>query len=96
MVDSAGKLWIGTDGGGINIYDSETETFRTIRHSPDNKDSISSDRTSALFQDSAGNYWVGTVNSGLNRIDGETGEVTRYTTDEKNPISLPHNSILII
>ena len=96
MVNTNGELWVGTDGGGINIYDNQTGTFRTIRHDPANQASISSDRTTALFQDSTGNYWVGTVNSGLNRIDGETGEVTRYQTDETRIDSLPNNSILTI
>ena len=96
MVNNSGELWVGTDGGGINIYDNQTGTFRTIRHDPANDETISSDRTSALFQDSRGNYWVGTVNSGLNRIDGETGEVTRYQTDESRIDSLPNNSILTI
>ena len=96
MVSDDGKLWIGTDGGGINIYNNDTEKFTTIRHDPENDSSISSDRTSALLQDTNGNYWVGTVNSGLNRIDGETGEVTRYGLEDDNPNSLPSNSILTI
>ncbi len=96
MIDSNKELWVGTDGGGINIYDARTETFRTIRHDPNNDNSISSDRTTTLLQDTKGDYWVGTVTSGLNRINGETGQVTRYTTDENNLNSLPHNSILTI
>jgi len=96
MVNRDGKLWVGTDGGGINIYDAATETFRTIRHDPENDSSISSDRTSALLQDTNGNYWVGTVGSGLNRIDRETGAVTRYAFDEEDQTSLPNNSILTI
>ena len=96
MVNSDGKLWVGTDGGGINIYDDKTETFTTIRHDPANEGSISSDRTSSLLQDTNGNYWVGTVSSGLNKIDGESGEVTRYVWDEEDPNSLPHNSVLTI
>ena len=96
MIDDNKELWIGTDGGGINIYDDETETFRTIRHDPKDANSISSDRTSSLFQDSSGNYWVGTVNAGLNRIDSETGKVSRYIYDQADPYSLPHNSILTI
>lgn len=96
MIDSKKELWIGTDGGGINIYDSKSETFRAIRHDPNNDNTISSDRTSALFQDASGDYWVGTVTSGLNRIDGETGRVTRYVNSAEDPNSLPHNSILTI
>ncbi len=96
MIDSNKELWIGTDGGGINIYDDKNETFRTIHHDPNNANTISSNRTSALFQDANGDYWVGTVTSGLNRIDGETGRVTRYMHDPAVPNSLPHNSVLTI
>lgn len=96
MIDSNKDLWVGTDGGGINIYDPVSETFRTIRHNPNNGNTISSDRTTALYQDASGNYWIGTVSSGLNRIDGETGQVTRYSHDENDLNSLPNNSILTI
>lgn len=91
-----GKLWIATDGGGINIYDPITEKFTTIRHNPNDSNSISSDRVRALHQDQQGNMWVGTVKKGLNRIDANTYAVHRYTHDAQDNSSLPSNAVLTI
>ena len=89
-------LWIGTDGGGINILDTHTESFRHIRHDPDDPSTISSDRIRALHETAAGYMWVGTVNDGLNRIDPATGEVVRYRHDENDPNTLPNDQILVL
>lgn len=91
-----GKLWVATDGGGINIYDPINETFSSIRHNPDDSNSISSDRVRTLHQDQQGNMWVGTVKAGLNRIDVKTNEVQRYNQDPQDPSSLPSNAVLTI
>ncbi len=91
-----GKLWIATDGGGINIYDPITEKFSTIRHNPDDPNSISSDRVRTLHQDQQGNMWIGTVKAGLNRIDANTLKVHHYTHDAGDNSSLPANAVLTI
>ncbi len=43
LEDSAGILWVGTWGGGLNKFDPKTETFTHYRHDPKNPHSISSD-----------------------------------------------------
>ncbi len=91
-----GELWAATDGGGVSIYDPETESFRNLSHNPNDPATLSSDRVRSVYQDSIGNVWIGTVDAGLNRIDGSTGIIQRYRHDPEQPDSLPHDSILVI
>ncbi len=34
--DHEGQIWIGTDGGGVNVFDPETGNFRLFKHDPFN------------------------------------------------------------
>ncbi|MBN1783092.1 hypothetical protein JW948_18295 [bacterium] len=66
--DHAGRCWVGSNYGGLNLLDPETDRFFHFRHEPDNSNSICSDSVTALFEDSGHSIWVGTV-SGLDRLD---------------------------
>lgn len=49
-----GKLWVGTNGGGINIYDGESFEYKTSLNYP----VLKSDFIQDLFLDSNGIMWV--------------------------------------
>ena len=70
IIDSnnSNYIWIGTDGGGLNLFDIELQRFYNFINDPQNQNSISGDLVSSLFQDSFGDFWIGTDNAGLNRI----------------------------
>jgi signal transduction histidine kinase/ligand-binding sensor domain-containing protein len=70
--DRQGRLWIGTNTGGLNALDRATWRFRSFRHDSKSKDSISNDSVYAIAEDSGGRLWVGTQ-SGLDRFDPATG-----------------------
>ena len=82
-------LWIGTEGGGLNRFDRQTEKFTRFQNDPDNPRSLSKNHVFALIKDKAGALWIGTFAGGLNRLDEKTGLFTRYTTQD----GLPSNSI---
>jgi len=87
-----GRLWIGTQGGGVNRYDLWTDKFTRYLSRPDDPASLSSDDVTAVMGDSAGRIWVGTQ-EGLNRLDPETGRCVRYRSEPGNPGSLSDNFI---
>jgi signal transduction histidine kinase/ligand-binding sensor domain-containing protein/DNA-binding response OmpR family regulator len=72
--DESGNLWIGTgflaipDGGGINLFDPNTERFHHFRHDDFNPASLPSDRIGSLLIDHEGTLWVGTLDAGLASI----------------------------
>ena len=52
-------LWAGTDGGGLNRFDSTTGRFNAYRNDPNDPQSLS-DKIRAIFEDRAGILWLGT------------------------------------
>ena len=82
-----GLIWIGTDPGGLNVYDPVTGQFTIYRHDDDNPNSLPDDSVWSLLEDSAGNIWVGTRN-GLSRLDRESVLFANYMPDAENPRAL--------
>ncbi len=61
--DKSGRLWLGTEGGGLNLYDKEKDLFISV-----NKQiNLPGDIVSNIQQDNKGNLWLGT-NYGLVKL----------------------------
>lgn len=63
FIDSKKRIWIGTKGGGINLYDSATNRFYVI----DKTTGLTNDYIQAIKEDNKGHLWVST-NQGLSKI----------------------------
>jgi signal transduction histidine kinase/ligand-binding sensor domain-containing protein len=94
--DRAGVLWIGTNAGGLNKFDRETETFIHYRHDPNDPQSLSHDSIRPIYEDKAGNLWMGTYGGGLNKFDRATQKFTHYTNDPGDPFSLSNQIVRAI
>jgi signal transduction histidine kinase/ligand-binding sensor domain-containing protein/AraC-like DNA-binding protein len=67
--DSRDNVWIGTNGGGINVYDYKTGTFK--RWDKKTADAIEfpialNSFIRAIEEDKFGNIWVGSIGAGIN------------------------------
>ena len=91
LLDRRGVLWAGTDGGGLNRFDSTTERFSVYRSDPTNPRSLS-DKIRTIFEDRAGILWLATF-AGLSRFDPRTEQFTVYRHDPQNVRSLSHDSV---
>ncbi len=91
--DRQGNIWVGTTGGGLNKFDTETETFVRYRHDPENPDSLSHNNVLVILEDSKGWLWIGTEGGGLNRMDPETETFTHYRHNPDDPNSLSFDTI---
>jgi len=91
-VDSAGVLWIGTNGGGLSYYDAKTETFTHFKHDNLNPDSLSHNIVWVIIEEAAGIYLVGTE-KGLNRLNFLTGKFDNYQHNPDNSDSISANRI---
>ncbi len=87
LEDREGYLWIGTDGGGLNVINPDGSDYVHFYHDPNNTSSISNDAIISLFEDSDGYIWVGTWN-GLNRYVKSINGFIRYQHDPNNVNSI--------
>lgn len=63
LEDSAGNLWLGSQGQGLFRCDTQGGLLRFTK-----EDGLSSDSVRSLCEDNEGNLWVGTEGGGLNRL----------------------------
>ena len=73
-----GKIWIGTDGAGLDLFDPNTEKFKHYEHQNNNPLSLSNDYILAVHEDKKKQLWIGTYQGGLNKIDPTTGQCKHY------------------
>jgi len=65
--DQMGSLWIGTWGGGLNRYNSDSETFTVFKHDSANSKSLPNNYIRNIYFDQHNRLWVGTW-GGLSRV----------------------------
>jgi len=85
------KLYIGTFGSGLNIYDFKTKKFSYFLFDDSNQDSISNNNINFIFQDSRKILWIGT-NVGLNIFEELKGKFIRYSNNVNSKNSLSENN----
>ncbi len=86
-----GRIWIGTEGGGLNLFDHVSGSFINYqRGSGDYHELSSNNIKSLLLQDDV--LWVGTFQAGLDRIEISSKKITNFHA-ESGSQGLPHNSV---
>ncbi len=90
---SDGRIWVGSDGGGLARMDSEGDGVVRYRHDADQAGSISSNRICCLLEDRYGVIWVGTKDAGLNRFNPATETFTRFRRRAGNKQSIGSDRI---
>ncbi|MGH1366457.1 MAG: two-component regulator propeller domain-containing protein [Calditrichia bacterium] len=83
LEDSKRRIWIATNGGGLNLYDKQTETFRRFYHDKQNERSLGSNQITALVEQADSLLWIGT-DKGLNSLDLTHFTIKRYSPDEES------------
>ncbi len=76
--DRDNNIWIGTERGGINRYNSSKNVFEYYEHIPGNPHTISSNIINSIYDDEV-NTWIGTAGGGLNVLNKESGQLRNYT-----------------
>ena len=74
--DSQRRLWLGTQGGGLNLYNRESESFTSIQTS----DGLPSDVIVSIHEDNSGRIWVGTE-KGLASYEPNKNKVFNYSVE---------------
>lgn len=95
FLDTSGNVWI----YGLSHYtglaclnpSSSKWTFYSTQAPGGNR--ISNDVVISLAEDEKGNIWIGTDHGGVNIVEKNSGKILVIRNDERNPYSLPQNTI---
>ncbi|NQZ84081.1 MAG: hypothetical protein HRT52_24070, partial [Colwellia sp.] len=93
FIDSKQRMWIGTWGEGLYLYDKSMNFIAHFVHNVEDQHSINSHFIQALFEDSDGNIWVGTNGGGLSIYNNESQNFTNFINDPDNDRSLSNNRV---
>ena len=66
--DKNGSVWIGTNGGGVNLYNPNTGIIQKLLNNPDNAEDpnmLSHPVIRAFEEDHMGNMWIGSFGGGI-------------------------------
>jgi ligand-binding sensor domain-containing protein/signal transduction histidine kinase len=93
LVDNDGNLWIGSDYGGLSLYNKQKNNFS--HHSIDefNPMSLNNQSINALAKDWNNNLWVCTHGGGVNLASKNSGFIVHYKTLPGASQSLSYNIV---
>lgn len=92
--DDKEKIWIGSDGGGIKVYDQNTKDIEFIQNDAFERKSLTSNAVLSITGDEMGNIWIGTYKHGLNRFSHLSSKFITYRNKVNDVNSLSNNSVL--
>lgn len=94
IIQSAdGKIWIGTDHGGINIIDKKTMQVQYLLNDAEDHTSISQNSVWCVYKDDKEVIWVGTFKQGVNYYSSELALFSLYKHKISDANSLPFEDI---
>ncbi|MCX6290175.1 MAG: ATP-binding protein [Bacteroidetes bacterium] len=92
--DRSASIWIGTLGGGLNLFDKKNGKFSSFKNNPSDPSSISNNVVTDIYEeDKDGILWIGTYGGGLNAFDRKSKKFTAYKTDVNNLKSISSNFV---
>ncbi len=96
LIDSKQRLWVGTAGGGLSLYNEKNNHFTPFVHNPNDTRTLSDNRIHALCEDQTGKLWVGTERGGVNLFNPETGRAQVFMHNPSDNRSIPANRVSAI
>lgn len=96
LIDSQNRIWVGTWGGGVNLFQREQQQFIHYRYDENRGDSLAADRIQEIFESRNGDIWIGTNGGGLNRYQEDSGGFVYWQHDPEDNHSISHNRVWTI
>ncbi|HSY60465.1 MAG TPA: two-component regulator propeller domain-containing protein, partial [Cytophaga sp.] len=78
--DSKQRLWLGTNGGGLILFDRDKETFTSYT----TDQGLSDNTVKSVIEDNNGMLWLAT-NNGITQFNPEAGKAIAYTIKDGLP-----------
>jgi ligand-binding sensor domain-containing protein len=93
LIDKSHKIWIGTENGGLNLFDSTNKNFRHFTNNKNDKSSISSNSIGSIFEDNLGRLWFGSFDQGLDIVDKYYDKFVTYSHSGIDNSSLNNDNV---
>ncbi len=93
--DLSGKIWVGTENGGLLVLDPQQGSWYNYIHEPNNLASLNNNSIWAIYRDNIGDMWLGTYSGGINLYSRGGNKFIHYTQDVANK-GLNNNTIFCI
>ena len=92
---SDGRVWVGTDGGGLAYFDPHSDGFVRYQATRGDSASLLSDEIRGLYHDANDNLWVATK-VGLSVLDTAAGTFRSFRSDPSDLRSLTAGQVLSV
>lgn len=86
------KIWIATEGGGLNCMDKTTGKFTYHLHDP-KKNSLPSNNVKSIVMDHDHHLWAATFRGGLSCYNPHKNSFRNFSQERNNPNSLYNNNL---
>ncbi len=91
--DDFGNIWVGSENGGLSIYDPRSDRFTRYYHNPRDPASVGSNSFWCIYKDRSGIMWLGPLNSGINKYDPYRLQFSRHTVKPYLVNTLSHSNV---
>ncbi|MDR1526948.1 MAG: response regulator, partial [Dysgonamonadaceae bacterium] len=68
LCDSKGRIWVGSDDGGLSLFDAQNDVFVCVQQ----KYNLPGNFVSIMTEDRQGNLWLGTIDGLVRLKDGKS------------------------
>ncbi|MFW6267907.1 MAG: two-component regulator propeller domain-containing protein, partial [Marinilabiliaceae bacterium] len=93
LQDDDGRIWVGTDHGGLQIINKDDFSMDHVRNVPGATNSLSQNSITSMMKDEAGTIWVGTFKEGINYYHPDLFQFRLFSHNPLEPGGLPANDI---
>jgi len=80
FIDKSGRLWIGTNGAGLNLFFPDKNFFYEYRADPFDQRSLQAYSIVQIYQDRSGLIWLATATAGVERFNPDESKFIHYQT----------------
>lgn len=88
------KIYVGTAGGGLNLFDTKTNTFSTIPL--DFYKDYYGGSVRSIFEEEDGSLWLGTWGDGLLKMNTQRQIIKRFIPNTSDPNSISGDRVRVI
>jgi ligand-binding sensor domain-containing protein len=93
LEDTNGRIWIGTDHGGVNLLDKRDFKIQYLINREDDLKSLSQNSITSLYKDSSGIIWIGTFKKGISFYHPQILKFPLYHHQLSTPGGLTYDDV---